>query len=149
MTDYRLNLNYELHRSTDNGTTFTILPGLEEWQNVKAKREKIEVTNFQSPGLSREFIEGLYDETEAEFTFIYTDAVYDALVEDEDGYKADDTLGHYRLVFPGRGGFTRETHTFTAIPTVMRSEDTKGTAAKIVLTLNLTGEVVIARPTAV
>ncbi|MEL7203194.1 MAG: phage tail tube protein [Pseudomonadota bacterium] len=76
----------KLERSTDN-TTFTNIPGVKSFSAGDIQAEQLDVTDYDSPGGQREYVNGLLDANDGSFVINFdpADTVHQALQADAGG----------------------------------------------------------------
>lgn len=106
------NVALEMDTATSGGPTFTKVPGVFSNDGGGTTTDRVDVTDFDTVGNSREYISGLSEEQPLSFELHYQPG--NAVQEAIRAANAAGTTKTFRLVFGEADDTNPETYTFTA-----------------------------------
>lgn len=106
------NVYLEMDTATSGGPTFTRVPGVFSNDGGGTTTERVDVTDFDTVGNSREYISGLSEEQPLSFELHYQPG--NAVQEAIRAANAAGTTKTFRLVFGEAHNSNPETYTFSA-----------------------------------
>lgn len=96
MSNQKILWGAKLEASTDGGTTWAVISASSGIVVQESEPEYVDVTSLDSPGRTREFIQGMFDPGSTDLEIGYTPDNYAKLL----GWKANGTLIKFRSTLP-------------------------------------------------